>query len=161
MTDTSTQAVTALLDGVTAGPWALCAHLSKPNENGCTCGYRGVIYAGDSDFAICQPGHDPAPIGEEGTEPPRLPRNAEILNSRFIAAARDLVPALLAERDALAADVARLTAQLDAARDRALDEALEILEWRRPKKEDRSLVAAKVAFVAAYNEIRALKDAAP
>lgn len=90
--------VAEALKGVTPGPWNLCAHLAYENENGCTCGYRGVIYAGDTDYAVCQPGHDATP-GEEGLDPPRLPRSEEIANARFIAWARNNVEALAADRD--------------------------------------------------------------
>lgn len=72
-----------LLAETTPEPWQLCAHLRMPNENGCPCGYRGVLYGRD-DYAICQPGHEVIP-GEEGLEPPRLPRAEEIANMRLIA----------------------------------------------------------------------------
>ena len=74
--DTSTAAVTALMDGVTEGPWTTGKVLFD-------CVFAGgeVVSAG-------------------GSEGPKAEANA-----RFIAAARQLVPALLAERDALAGAV--------------------------------------------------------
>lgn len=94
--DLKTSVATAL-EGVTDGPWYLCAHLhSDEVDEGCSCGYRGVVFGPeDHAMAVCQPGHDPAPIGEEGTEPQRYDRATERQNSRFIAASRDLVPELL------------------------------------------------------------------
>jgi len=81
----------------TAGPWSLCTHLkSIEDDNDCSCGYRGVIFGPEHDvaMAICQPGHDPAPKGEEGTEPVRYPRDIEIANAHLISAAPDLLDAL-------------------------------------------------------------------
>lgn len=74
----------------TPGPWLLCAHLKDGDQ--CSCGYRGVIWGPDSK-AICQPGHEPAPEGQEGTEPERYPREVELANARLIAAAPDLLNA--------------------------------------------------------------------
>lgn len=82
---TALEEIKKALEGVTPGPWELCAHL-KYND-ACSCGYRGVIYGPEPDgFAICQPGHEPAPEGQEGTEPPRYTRDVEIANMRYIAA---------------------------------------------------------------------------
>ena len=82
----------------TPGPWTLCAHLADPAvDASCSCGYRGVIYGPEESghpFAICQPGHQPAPVGEEFTEPQRYPRDVELANARLIAAAPDLLDAL-------------------------------------------------------------------
>ena len=51
-------------------------------------------------------------------------------NARFLAAARELVPALLAERDALKAEVDRLKAQADAVWNEAIEAAeMEIQNW--------------------------------
>lgn len=81
----------------TPGPWTLCAHLSNiDGEIGCSCGYRGVIFGPESagfGYAICQPGHEPAPPGQEGTEPPRYDRMTEIANAHLIAASPDLLEA--------------------------------------------------------------------
>ncbi len=70
MVDTSIEAVTKLLDGVTPGPWT-------------------VRLAYDDDRAVI-----------DGTGFP-VAYDVASADRRFIAAARDLVPALLAERDAL------------------------------------------------------------
>lgn len=79
----------------TPGPWELCAHLAMPHvDEKCGCGYRGVIFGPDDDKAICQPGHEPAPQGQDGSEPGRYPREVEIANARLIAAAPDLYRAL-------------------------------------------------------------------
>lgn len=78
----------------TPGPWELCHHLRSIEEDaGCGCGYRGVIYGPDKNvaMAICQPGHDQAPPGQEGSEPNRYPREVEIANARLISAAPDLL----------------------------------------------------------------------
>lgn len=82
----------------TPGPWHVCQHLrSVEHDRACSCGYRGVIYGPDPDvdYAICQPGHDPAPQGQEGTEPGRYPRDVEIANAHLIAAAPSLYDALV------------------------------------------------------------------
>lgn len=115
MTDL-TQRLRDATEGTTPGPWNLCAHLANDHENGCTCGYRGVIYAADTEYAICQPGHDVTP-GEEGLEPPRRPRAEEVANARFIAAARQLVPEAAARIEALEAEVARLRGAVQKADD--------------------------------------------
>lgn len=81
MVDTSTEAVTKLLDGVTPGPWI--AESGHVQQNGQL--YWQVTDKNDAimqnQFCWCQGDH--------------------AANARFIAAARDLVPALLAERDAM------------------------------------------------------------
>ena len=105
------------LVGVTPGPWSLCAHLHRDEvDEGCSCGYRGVVF-GPEDFAmaVCQPGHDPAPAGEEGTEPQRYGRATERQNARFIAAARDLMPELMTHIEQLEAALTRANAATAAA----------------------------------------------
>lgn len=96
-------ALRGLLERATAGPWIPCEHLkSAEADAACPCGYRGVIFGppdadcGADDRAICQPGHEPAPPGQEGTEPGRFPRAQEIANMQLIAAMRNSLPALLA-----------------------------------------------------------------
>lgn len=81
MVDTSTEAVTKLLDGVTPGPWG--AESGHVQQNGqlywqVTDKNHAIM---QNQFCWCQGDH--------------------AANARFIAAARDLVPALLAERDDL------------------------------------------------------------
>lgn len=73
--DTSTAAVTALLDGVTAGPWEQDGPISAK-----------IVWAGP-DVRVCFMTSD-GPASK---------------NARFISAARELVPALAAERDAAVA----------------------------------------------------------
>ena len=81
--DTSKEAVAALLDGVTEGPW----HYGNDPEGS----HKFSVHTADYFFVA-------------------LADNcaAEEANARFIAAARSLVPSLAAERDALAARVAEL-----------------------------------------------------
>lgn len=80
MVDTSTEAVTNLLDGVTPGPWS-----GDPRFSTIVAGEKCIVEVFTSDA-----------------------------DAHFITAARDLVPALLAERDALAA--AEWAAEADVAR---------------------------------------------
>lgn len=77
MVDTSTEAVTKLLDGVTPGHWT-----GDPRFSTIVAGEKCIaeVFTSDAD-------------------------------AHFIAAARDLVPALLAERDEARAEVERLKAQ--------------------------------------------------
>lgn len=89
----------------TPGPWHLCLHLKDASvDESCGCGYRGVIYGPEHDvaFAICQPGHDPAPSGQEGSEPARYPREVELANARLIASAPELLEALRGAREIIA-----------------------------------------------------------
>lgn len=90
MTDTSTTAITAILDGVTPGPW---------DERGPT--WNQSIWS-STDNRVCFMAHSSG-----------LNDDRDLKTARFIAAARDLVPALLAERDALAAELAQVRAQHD------------------------------------------------
>ena len=86
MVDTSTEAVTKLLDGVTPGPWITVKSDVYP-EGECD----SWVTIGKQDFDAVA-----LIVNEHIKDDPELKANA-----RFIAAARDLVPALLAERDAL------------------------------------------------------------
>lgn len=88
-TDISTAAVERLLDGVTAGPWHY-----EPTTFTAAWGPDGSLVHYTQNTT---------------TQSPH--------NARFIAASRDLVPALLADRDRLAAEVARLTEALAYYRD--------------------------------------------
>ena len=114
MTAPDTKAIRAQMEalaGHTMGPWHLCAHLANDDENGCSCGYRGVIYGPQREgYAVCQPGHEPAPEGQEGTEPPRYERSQEVRNARLIAVAPDMRTTILALCDAL--DAANAEARL-------------------------------------------------
>lgn len=107
---TAIRAQMEALAGHTMGPWHLCAHLANDDENGCSCGYRGVIYGPQREgYAVCQPGHEPAPEGQEGTEPPRYERSQEVRNARLIAAAPDMRETILT----LCAEIERLRRMLD------------------------------------------------
>ena len=88
--DTSTAAVTRLLENVTPGPW----HVDGPLWN-------QIIWS-SSDNRVCFMAHT------SGLDDAR-----DLATAAFIAAARDLVPALLAERDAALAEVARLSTPPD------------------------------------------------
>lgn len=92
--DTSTEAVEALLDGVTDGPWA--AEHIKYNS-----GYRTTIYPEMDPLNAIAIAHWHSVKTETGEKTDRQE------NARFIAASRELVPALLAERDALQAKLAK------------------------------------------------------
>lgn len=85
--DTSTEAVTKLLDGVTQGPWVI---------DGISISHHTEPYGYPADVCL---------MGEPAQYPGDIPvmMHGWDANARFIAAARDLVPALLAERDALKA----------------------------------------------------------
>lgn len=75
--DTSTEAIAAILEGVTPGPWRKS--------------YGFATQVASASSVICN-----AMLHE---------------NARFIAAARELVPALAAERDRLAAQLAEARAE--------------------------------------------------
>lgn len=96
MTDTTTQAVTALLDGVTPGPWVITYEYGDKHMKG-----------PEGQSLMCDMTYYPWTFSEQA-------------DWEFVAAARDLVPAILAERDALAA-------QLASAEARARESALEAL----------------------------------
>lgn len=76
----------------TSGPWHLCQHLMDNDK--CSCGYRGGIWGSDGEHMVCEMGST-AILGQEGLEAPRYTRDVEIANARLIAAAPDLLEALL------------------------------------------------------------------
>jgi hypothetical protein len=100
--DTSPEAIAALLDGVTDGPWEY-----RP----CKYDDWGTVKAGN--FVLLQ-ARDPLRCGDAVLDQCRRdhvdPRER---NARFIASARQLVPALAAENAALKAEVARLREALE------------------------------------------------
>ena len=105
--DTSTEAVEALLKDMTEGPWEAAL------ERGCHGVIAHSLPAGGANF-VALVGNDPESAEKE---PSRF------ANARFIAASRELVPALLVERDALQAEVDRLKAQADAVWNEAIEAA--------------------------------------
>ena len=165
--DTSTEAVERLLDGVTPGPWRIkdCDTLGDR----CTH-YFQEIWNDETDILVT-------------TEVTRAHNDGGAKNMRFIRAARDLVPALLKERDEARAQLARreemhdcamkerddatLYADEQKARVKALEEALLVARdhvainaqgWpvgRRASREDLSIVdAALAASIPAVQETR-------
>lgn len=99
MTDTSTAAVTALLDGVTPGPWRV---MQPPNW---IVDPRGMDLAHIRGWGfLTGKGH------QHGGMDPKAAGDQMDANARFIAAARDLVPALMSERDAAIARAERAEA---------------------------------------------------
>ena len=142
MTDTTTQAVTALLDGVTPGPW----HFDGQAWN--------LIVWSSNENRVCFMAHSNG-----------LDDDRDFATAAFIAAARDLVPALLAERDALAHDIARhvavaadlatdcedLRAQLAAAEARARESALDALAaYGQAAEAHEAQLAAEAMLTRAY-----------
>ena len=91
--DTSPEAVAALLDGVTPGPWRIqnCASMGHRCTN-----YYQEIWNDETNILVT-------------TEVTRAHNDGGAKNMRFIAAARELVPAL-------ATEIASLTAERDEAR---------------------------------------------
>jgi chromosome segregation ATPase len=103
MTDTSPAAIAALLDGVTEGPWVRDGRNQRRINQGSGAGNK---IAQASVFADWKP-----------LEQKREAYETCARNARFIAAARDLVPTLAAERDdavAMTEDVRRQVAGLAA-----------------------------------------------
>ena len=92
--DTSPEAIAALLDGVTEGPWA--ADVSDPSDV--------VVWA---ETPAKSTDEFVANIGRR-VQRVSIAFDIDAANARFIAAARELVPALAAENAALKAEVARL-----------------------------------------------------
>lgn len=110
MTNTSKEAVERLMDGVTPGPWS--AHRDEMHFDTLSDVHGGATRdcSGISRQIMVSVGGFSELKEQEA-------------NTRFIAAAREMVPALAAERDAHAtradaaeAEVARLTAELTALR---------------------------------------------
>lgn len=107
--DTSREAVERILENVTPGPWAwaenhplnACANVTAEAISGWTIDIA-TLYGGSDDVP-----NPSAPDEPWGDHPIRR------ANASFISAARDLVPALLAERDAALAEVARLKTDRD------------------------------------------------
>ena len=126
--------VTELLAKCTAGPWHPCQHLKGVEEDlACSCGYRGVIYGPDHDvaYAICQPGHEPPPKGQEGTEPARYPREVEIANMQLVALAPEMAAALQSQ----ALREQRLRGALEEAGE-ALERCEMLGEWLKKNRSD-------------------------
>jgi hypothetical protein len=102
MTDTSTESLQRLLDGVTPGPWRACETTIHGRK------YGGLWIEGpEIDDGDGMPRGMGIPISGSGGSMSyttrlvdRQSHDHNDANARFIAAARDLVPALLAERDA-------------------------------------------------------------
>lgn len=101
--DTSTAAIAALLDGVTPGPWRvehettlIWGHCDKDDST-----YRGIGYP----VAECRI----SPVSSWAHGPDA---DAGETNARFIAASRELVPALTDERDAAVAQAEQAEARV-------------------------------------------------
>lgn len=109
MTDTTTEAVQALLESVTPGPWAW--EESHPT-NACAEVTAEIVGGWPFALATLYGSSEEVPSPTEPDEPwgDHPIRRA---NARFIAAARDLVPALLADRDRLATAHAQMQQTLD------------------------------------------------
>lgn len=75
----------------TPGPWKLCFHLEGiEKDQSCSCGYRGGIWGPDGEHLILEMGCDLSDLS-----PRRYDRKTELANARLIAAAPDLLQALL------------------------------------------------------------------
>lgn len=108
--DTSAEAVAAMLEGLTPGPWSTDT-ITGSDPNGDEWETDIEVYSASGKFIH---GHD---IGYSDET------DAEIkYNASFIAAARELVPVIAAERDALRAENERLTEKLAKAEASALEQ---------------------------------------
>ena len=97
MTDTSRDAVERLLENVTPGPWRIkdCAAMGYRCTN-----YYQEIWNDETDILVT-------------TEVTRAHNDGGAANMRFIAAARDLVPALLARAEAAESKLAKAVEALE------------------------------------------------
>ena len=109
--DTSTAAVAALMDGVTPGPWVVYGEPEVGIEDG--------LFSGE--------------IGKFGFGPLEPLRGFDL---SFVAASRELVPALAAENAALREDNERLRAALEIATSRADQWADDddLSDWAKPAR---------------------------
>lgn len=109
MTDTSAEAIAALLDGVTPGPWEWWGNsgLYGPANSAVIWPEDGYFY---SEYT-----QDSATV------------HVSKADARFLAAARELVPALAAERAALAEELVSVL-QREAATTKRYDDRLDAAE---------------------------------
>lgn len=121
--DTSNEAVERLLDGVTPGPWRV--------------GPVDDTRVEDAD------GNEVAQIDGDYNSPELWPKMEA--NARFIAAARDLVPALLKERDALRTRIDELEAFITDFASAKFD-SLPLLLGRHPADEPDPVTDATVVW---------------
>ena len=98
--DTSPAAIAALMDGVTPGPW-------QSETVRTACGVCHKVGPWPHEWRAVKTTHaciyDDYPPSDAGTSDMQA-------NARFIAAARSLVPALAAERDAMRAVLTKIAA---------------------------------------------------
>lgn len=135
--DTSTEAVERLLDGVTPGPWT--EHDAGKHPHVFVCGPDELYYNGEvKDKPLV------AYVTGVGA----------IENRAFIAAARDLVPALLKERDEARARARALEDALRGMMDREARIALQA-NGHKP------LWEASPEWIAAWNALAASQPADP
>lgn len=133
--DTSNEAVERLLDGVTPGPWRMNTVITS-------CGVCHKIgpwphkWRHGIEMSACI--YDDYPPSLEGTD------NMQA-NAGFIAAARDLVPALLKERDALRTRIDELEAFITDFASAKFD-SLPLLLGRHPADEPDPVTDATVVW---------------
>ena len=115
--DTSTESIARLMDGVTPGPWAY----AFTTASGIRISGNRVITGGEEYPSGNSPKipNDHHWDGGDSIIVPEMTHRDNNANARFIAASRELVPALAAERDALRAEVERLRHQINEASDPA------------------------------------------
>jgi hypothetical protein len=156
--DTSPEAIAALLDGILEGPWMV--KMRRDDE-----GVTGYCVMQHDRTAICVDrrgywvdGHIP-PADEDGYNQPDEHMDCakwRIETARFIAAARDLVPALAAERDALRERAERAEAQLATARADALRE----LGFATPAPRSEAVARAAMEWAANLCNSRGIQEQA-